>query len=106
MQEVIFTAVFGAVTSTVTWFAARRKNTSEVQANELDNAVKAVGYYREMLDDMAVRYKTAMEELKALKELITELEERVKLLADDNRELIEELKKYKQLNGKSNDNKR
>lgn len=100
MNDVIFTALLGGLTSFISWIAARRKNLAEVQANELNNVNKAVGYYREMLDDMAVRYKSAIEELQDVKEHISKLEERIKKLADENRALIEELKKYKQLNGK------
>lgn len=101
MNDIIFTALVGAITSVITWIAARRKNLAEVQSNELDNVDKAVKYYREMLDDMAIRYKNAIDELQAVKVEISKLEERIKQLADENRALIEELKKYKQLNGKS-----
>lgn len=101
MNEVILTALIGIITNLGTWYAARRKNTAEVQANELDNVNKAVKYYREMLDDFAQRYKKAIEELEAAKAELVQLEERFTKLAIENRALIEELKKYKQLNGKT-----
>lgn len=101
MNEVILTALIGVLTNLGTWYAARRKNNAEVQANELDNVNKAVGYYREMLDDFAERYKKAIEELEATKAELEQLEERFTKLAAENRALIQELKKYKQLNGKT-----
>lgn len=102
MKDIIITALSsGVLTGILTWAAARRKTLAEAQTNELENVNKAVGYYREMLDDMANRYKEAIRELQDVKEQISNLEDRIKKLADENRALIEELKKYKQLNGKT-----
>lgn len=102
MKDIIITALSsGVLTGILTWAAARRKTLAEAQTNELENVNKAVGYYREMLDDMANRYKEAIRELQDVKEQISNLEDRIKKLADENRALIEELKKYKQLNGKA-----
>lgn len=102
MKDIIITALSsGVLTGLITWAAARRKTLAEAQTNELENVNKAVGYYREMLDDMANRYKEAIRELQEVKEHISNLEERMKKLAAENRSLIDELKKYKQLNGKS-----
>lgn len=123
------TALMSIITGVGTWYAARRKNTAETQANELDNVDKAVRYYREMVEDLGSRLKTATNELNKVTQLhresidelteahkqLTEsrdqleqvktemkaLEERFNRLADENRALIDELKKYKQLNGKT-----
>ena len=106
MNEVYLTAIIGVITSLVTWFAARRKNLADVQSNELDNVEKAVKFYREQLEDIAQRWRAATEETKQMNELykqalsdLNSLEVRFNKLADENRALIEELKKYKQLNG-------
>lgn len=107
MNEVVLTAIVGVLTSLGTWFAARRKNLADTQTSELDNVEKAVKFYREQLEDIAKRWKEATDEAntmnvlykQALKDL-SQLEERFNKLADENRALIEELKKYKQLNGK------
>lgn len=123
MKEFILTALSsGVFTGVLTWVAARRKNLAEAQANELDNVEKAVKYYREMLDDMAARHKEAISELNQVNKLyntaVDELNEarrelnqsraimekmqvQIKDLAEHNRALLDELKKYKQLNGKS-----
>lgn len=101
------TVAVGVITSIVTWFAARRKNLADVQGSELENVEKAVKFYREQLEDIAKRWREATDEAntmnglykQALKDL-AQLEDRFNKLADENRALIEELKKYKQLNGK------
>lgn len=105
--EVVITALVGVFTSLGTWFAARRKNLADVQSSELENVEKAVKFYREMIEDMAMRLQKAAEETERMnglyKQAITDLnslEIRFNNLADENRALIEELKKYKQLNGK------
>lgn len=136
MNEVYLTALMSIITGVGTWYAARRKNTAETQANELDNVEKAVRYYREMVEDLGSRLKNATNELlkttqlhrEAIDELaearrqlheannqlnqsneqlmqvkkeMKALEERFNSLAKENRALIDELKKYKQLNGKA-----
>lgn len=105
--EVVITALVGVFTSLGTWFAARRKNLADVQTSELENVEKAVKFYREMIEDMAARLQKAAEETERMNGLykqaiadLTALEIRFNNLADENRALIEELKKYKQLNGK------
>ncbi len=100
MNEYIINAAMMALTGIGTWFAARRKNLAEVTSNELDNATKAVKYYREMLDDMAIRYKEVVKELDDLKEHMKRSDEQLQHMMQENRELVDELKKYKQLNGK------
>lgn len=107
MNEVLLTAIVGVLTSLGTWFAARRKNLADVQTSELDNVEKAVKFYREQLEDIAKRWREATDEANQMNKLykqalsdLSQLEERFNKLADENRALIEELKKYKQLNGK------
>lgn len=113
--ETLVATVVGIVTSIATWYAARRKNNADIQSNELENVEKAVRFYREMVEDLASKLKAATNELsktsnlhrEAIDELssarmeITKLEERLEDLFNQNRELISELRKYKQLNGKS-----
>lgn len=107
MNVEYLTVAVGVLTSIVTWFAARRKNLADVQGSELENVEKAVKFYREQLEDIAKRWRDATDEAntinglykQALKDL-AQLEVRFNQLADENRALIEELKKYKQLNGK------
>lgn len=60
---------------------------------EIENAGKVLKYYREMIEDLGNKLKTAILELDEAKALIKELEDKIELLTD-------ELKKYKQLNRK------
>ena len=108
--EVVITALVGVVTSLGTWFAARRKNLADVQNSELDNVEKAVKFYRERFEDIAQQWKDATDEATKMNELykqaltdLNSLELRFNKLAEENRALIDELKKYKQLNGKKTD---
>ena len=94
MNEVVITAFVSVVTSLVTWFAARRKNLADVRNSELDNVDKAVKIYREMIEDLGTKYANAIDELKKANQRIKDLEASVE-------ELLTELKKYKQLNGKA-----
>ena len=108
MNDGILAAIVSILTGVGTWFAARRKNLADVQSSELENVEKAVKFYREQLEDIAKRWREATEEAnkmnglyrQALKDL-SQLEDRFNNLANENRALIEELKKYKQLNGKT-----
>ncbi len=78
----------------------RKKQNAEVESieagnheKEIENAGKVLKYYREMIEDLGNKLKTAILELDEAKALIKELEDKVELLTD-------ELKKYKQLNRK------
>jgi len=66
----------------------------ELQTSELDNVDKAVKIYREMIEDLGTKYANAIDELKKANQRIKDLEASVE-------ELLTELKKYKQLNGKA-----
>lgn len=119
--ETLVATIVGLVTSVATWYAARRKNRADVQANELDNVAQAVRFYREMVEDLGTKLKTAtdeihktsnlhreaIDELSSARQEIKSLESKLEGLAiqnkeliTQNRELIDELRKYKQLNGK------
>ncbi|UWY28809.1 cell wall anchor protein [Flavobacterium sp. TR2] len=87
------TAFFGAL---ITWLFSKRKNLAENRAAELDNAVTAVKYYREMLDDMATRLTAAYDTIKHM-----EIQHKELMLI--NQQLVDELQKFKQLNGKTHD---
>lgn len=123
MNEVYLTALVTVVSSLATWFAARRKNLADVQSNELDNVEKAVKIYREQLQDIGDRwkaasdeamnlnalYKTAIHDINKLELQVSKMQNQVETmqqinaeLVEQNKALIEELKKYKQLNGKTN----
>jgi len=53
-----------------------------------------------MLDDITSKYKECVIELDNVRKIMRELEDKIDVLAGENRQLLEELKKFKQLNGK------
>lgn len=87
----ILVMVFTAI---ITFLIQKRKQTSEIRTNEIDNAEKVLKYYREMVDDLGNRLKEAITELSEARKSIHELEEKVE-------NLTTEIMKYKQLNGKN-----
>ncbi|MBT0550261.1 cell wall anchor protein [Riemerella anatipestifer] len=70
---------------------------AEADSKEIENAEKVLRYYREMVEDLAIKLKTAITELDEAKAVIKELEAKVEALTL-------ELTKYKQLNGKREHN--
>ncbi|GAA6764920.1 hypothetical protein B0A63_09325 [Flavobacterium johnsoniae UW101] len=70
-----------------------RKSLAEDRAAELDNAVSAVKYYRDLLDDLTARLTAATDTIK-------KMEIQHKELMFINQQLVDELQKFKQLNGK------
>jgi hypothetical protein len=88
----IFTAF---LTGLITWFFARRKNNAEAKITEIEAEVKAAEFYKSLLDDAMVRLDNAIA-------TINKHEEKIKQLMTEVEVLTDELRKYKQLNGKNN----
>ena len=68
---------------------------------EIENAGKVLKYYREMIEDLGNKLKTAISELDEAKALIKELEDKVKLLTEELKKIqnnsIEKRRNKKQL---------
>lgn len=92
-ENLIFPVLLMFFTALITWFFARKKNKVELSSKKLDNEIKSAKYYQGLLDDLSTRLDQAIEKIK-------EGEERHLKLMEINRELVEELQKFKQLNGK------
>jgi uncharacterized protein HemX len=101
MIEALITIVTGFFASLVTWFFARRKSLAEAKSQEIDNAVKNADYYQKLVDDWVERYQKIVAELDRASEIIKAKDFQINELMDSINHLTEELKKYKQLNGKS-----
>jgi hypothetical protein len=93
MEQFIYPTLTGFFAALITWFFSKRKTLAEDRASELDNAVNAVKYYRELFDDIAIRLTAATETIKMM-----EIQHRELMLV--NQQLVDELQKFKQLNGK------
>ncbi|WP_172914048.1 cell wall anchor protein [Capnocytophaga canis] len=94
IQEHLVALIASFISGLAGWFFGRPKEKIELQGGELDNVDKAVEIYRKMIEDLRGQLLIAIEELGEARKTIKELESTVESLTD-------ELKKYKQLNGKS-----
>ena len=94
LKEPLLAFISLFLSTLVGWLFGRRKQQAETQTTELDNVDKAVKIYREMIEDLGTKYANAIDELKKANQRIKDLEASVE-------ELLTELKKYKQLNGKA-----
>ena len=93
LQELLTSVGIPFFTALIAWFFARKKNAQELKTMATEGEIKASKYYQGLLDDMALRLDKAIEELMKLENINR------KLIAT-NRELVMELQKFKQLNGK------
>jgi hypothetical protein len=93
MEQFVYPTLTAFFAALITWLFSQRKSLAQDRAAELDNAVNAVKYYRELLDDIAVRLTAATETIKTM-----EIQHRELMLI--NQQLVDELQKFKQLNGK------
>ena len=107
MNTEIVLAVLGLLGPVAGWFAARRKNLADTQTSELDNVEKAVKFYREQFDFITEKLKAQVAETDRMIQLYKDQAEETrklniqnKELIEENRALLDELKKYKQLTGK------
>ena len=94
VEQVIIVVVTSLVSGFTAWFFARKKTAEQVKSMKIDNEIKSANYYKGLLDDLSQRLDNAIEEL-------TASEERHRKLMKVNNQLVAELQKFKQLNGKS-----
>lgn len=113
MQE-LFKEHLGALLATVItgfggWFFGRKKANADVDSVQIDNFDKGLIYYGKLVDDLGVRLERAIDKLNKSEiekqEVIQKFTEATKTIHDLERkieDLTDELRKYKQLNGKIN----
>lgn len=75
------------------WIFSAKKTKADLETSQIENAEKLLSYYKNLADDLGTRLERAIKEFNDAKNIISELEDKVEALTD-------ELKKYKQLNGK------
>ncbi len=93
METMLQNIAMVVIPTVITWFLARRKNRADVKTTEIENEVKAAEFYKLLLDD-------AMKRLEIAINTINSQDKRIQSLLIEVENLTEELKKYKQLNGK------
>lgn len=109
LKEPILLFMGSLFTGFLGWFFGRKKAKTEVEANQIDNAEKLLGYYKSLADDMGIRLEKAIINLQnseiEKQDVITKFKEataKIESLEDKVEMLTNELMKYKQLNGKAN----
>lgn len=93
MEQILYPTLTAFFAALITWFFSMRKSLAEDRASELDNAVNAVKYYRDLLDDITARLTVSIETIK-------KMETQNKELVLINQQLTVELQKIKQVNEK------
>ncbi|GAA4156576.1 hypothetical protein GCM10022217_15720 [Chryseobacterium ginsenosidimutans] len=90
------------------WFFGRKRANVDVEGVQIENFDKGLLYYQKLVDDLGVRLekaisalqKSEIEKQEVIKKF-TEATETIHELERKVENLTEELKKYKQLSGKS-----
>lgn len=97
------------VTASTAWFFARRKNNADAKTSELDNVEKAITIWRKLSEDMDLRFKAEIEDLRKencnlqnqVAQVMKEnesLKSQMKSLEAENRKLISQLKIFNKNN--------
>ncbi len=89
------------------WFFGRKKAKADAEASQIENAEKMLVYYQNIVNDLGSRLDKAIENLKKSEvekqeviQKFTDATETIHELERKVESLTEELRKYKQLNGK------
>jgi len=94
LEKLVFPVLLVFFTALITWIFSVKKSKLQLKSTSIDNELKTAKYYQDLLDDLYSRLDLALKEN-------AKLRESNKRLVDLNTEILEELRKYKQLNGKS-----
>ena len=87
MEQFIYPTLTAFFAALITWFFSRK-------GTAIDNEIKSADFYRNLLDD-------AMKRLNQAIDTINERDEKIKVLMDEIELLTDQLRKFKQLNGKN-----
>ena len=90
LESIIVPTSASFLTGLITWLFARGKIKEQIRTLRIENQEKSAKYYQGLVDDLAKRLDKALEELHLL-------DIKYRELLRINQELIEELRKYKQL---------
>ncbi|MFK7061649.1 hypothetical protein V3Q90_16165 [Flavobacterium oreochromis] len=101
MEQFIFSTLTVFFTALITWFFSKPKTKVEVKSIDIDNEVKSASFYQNLLDDAAKRLNDAIKAIEERDKRIRERDEKIEQLIDEIEELTKQLRRYKQLNGKT-----
>lgn len=92
MNEVLITTVAGLITGFAGWYAARKKNIAETKVSEIDAVERAIKVWRDLSEDLQLRYEVLIKKVDALQTEIDGLRSDNKRLSNENKELIKKIK--------------
>jgi len=87
----IISALTGVTTATVTWYAARSKNKAETYVSELDAVERAVKVWRELGEEMQLKYEALHDEIELLRVEVRVLREDNRQLKQENQQLVQQI---------------
>jgi hypothetical protein len=87
MEQFLYPTLTAFFAALITWFFSRK-------STEIDNEIKSADFYRNLLDDATRRLNEAID-------TITAQDVKIKSLMAEIETLTTEIRKYKQLNGKT-----
>lgn len=86
MEQFLYPTLTAFFAALITWFFSRK-------SAAIDDEIKLSNFYRSLLDDSLKRLDQAID-------TINERDEKIKVLMEEIEMLTDELRKFKQLNGK------
>lgn len=92
INEMILSALTGVTTATITWYAARNKNKAETYVSELDAVERAVKVWRELGEEMQLKYESLHDEIELLRVEVKVLREENRQLKEENQGLLQQIK--------------
>ncbi|WP_264522148.1 hypothetical protein [Flavobacterium sp. N1994] len=115
LETVVYPVLASGLTAFILKIIEWRKNKAESKSTEIDNEAKSATFYQNLLDDATKRINQCLEIIDNLNGKITErdkiietqdiekkqLQTHIKELMDSIETLTTEIKKFKQLNGKT-----
>lgn len=97
LENILPPIIVGFFTALITWGFAKGKTKQQIRALQIANDEKSAKYYQGLVDDLAIRLKKALDQLQDLDEKYSGLLNDHQEVLSINKELIDELRKYKQL---------
>jgi hypothetical protein len=92
----------GGLTQLANWYFGKKKNREELKGKVIDNEIKLSDYYKELLDNLSVRYEEKYRDVvmlyekkeRILNDEIDLLHRKIKMLKQENVDLRKKLKEY------------
>lgn len=93
VNEFLVSTIVGIVTGLGGWFVARKKNKAETKITELDAVEKAVKVWRELSEQLQVRYDDLLKKQLEMEKELQTLRDDYHAMKIDNEQLRKKLSK-------------